>query len=262
MKTSPKRVELTRAKIAAIKPPQRGDRIVYDTKYPSLGVRVTSYGHKSYVLYRRVGGKPRRLLVVKVSNDHTVEEVRAIARWMGDGIDSGLAPAAARRVVTLAHDLHKRPEHAMPEVDARRVAGLVVEAEQDGIAEGEARTWALRINAMVADGLTVTEAKRRLAEERGRANRETLDAVFARYMEQHARPKKRSWRDDQRLYDRNLQEVLGHVVFEDIDVDMVRTMHRRVGQRAPVQANRTLALLSRVFSYPPGQGRGEPVPGR
>jgi len=262
----PQRVELTRARINAIDLPPRGDRIVYDTKLPKLGVRATAKGHKSYVLYRRVHGKPRRLLVVPVSDDYTVEEVRAVARWMGEGIDSGREPAAARRAALLAHDLHRRPEHAMPEEQARRLARLIVEAEGEGLSEPEARAHAGRIIRMMAeDGLTVAEARQRIAEqqrERERlASRETLDEVFARYMEQHAKPKKRSWRDDQRLYDYNVRDVLGQTAFDDLDVATIRALHAKVGQRAPIQANRTLAVLSRVFTFHCGKNAANPCRG-
>ncbi len=142
----PDRTKLTRAKIASLATPKRGDRILYDSEVRKLGVRVTARGHKSYVLYRRVGGKPRRLLVAEVSENFTVDEVRAVTRWMSDGIDAGEPPADARRAALLAHELHKSPAHAMPEDVARRVAGLVVEAERDGLSEADARAQALRIN--------------------------------------------------------------------------------------------------------------------
>lgn len=262
----PQRVELTRARVNAIEPPPRGDRIVYDTKLPKLGVRTTAKGHKSYVLYRRVHGKPRRLLVAPVSDDYTVEEVRTLARWMGEGIDAGREPAAARRAAILAHDLHRQPEHALPEEQARRLAGLIVEAEAAGMAEPEARAHADRIMRLVAEeGLTVAEAKRRLAEEQRErerlARRETLDEVFARYMEQHAKPKKRSWRDDQRLYDYNVRDKLGQTAFDDLDVETIRALHAKIGQRAPVQANRTLAVLSKVFTFHRGRNAANPCRG-
>ena len=257
----PDRTKLTRAKIAALSPPKRGDRILYDSEFRNLGVRATAHGHKSYVLYRRVGGKPRRLLVTEVSENFTVDEVRTVTKWMSDGIDAGEPPADARRAALLAHELHKNPAHAMPEEVARRVAGLVVEAERDGLSDAEARTQALRINEMASEGLTLAEARRRLASEQEHTSRETMDAVFLRYMEQHAKPKKRTWRDDQRLYDYNLRKKYGHLAFDDIDVDLIRTIHGKVGQRSHVQANRVLAVLSRMFTFQRGKNAANPCRG-
>ena len=46
-------------RLEALKPPDRGELIVYDQRKPYLALRVTRGGAKTLILYRRVRGAPR-----------------------------------------------------------------------------------------------------------------------------------------------------------------------------------------------------------
>ncbi|MCH8006935.1 MAG: DUF4102 domain-containing protein [Planctomycetes bacterium] len=48
-------------RLEALKPPERGELIVYDQRKPYLAMRVTSGGAKTFILYRRVRGAPRKI---------------------------------------------------------------------------------------------------------------------------------------------------------------------------------------------------------
>lgn len=245
----PERTKLTRPKVAALAPPERGDRIVYDADERNLGVRVTSRGHKTFVLYRRVGGKPTKLLVAEV-DDLTVEEARRVARSMSEAIDDGHPPALARR---FAHLLRGLLEEGRSHEDARRVALLAAEREASGATAEEARAYAVRVSGLVAGGRKLDEARREVEGS------ETLRAVFARYLEEHAKLKKRSWRDDEGLFKRYMQPI-ADLPLDAITVERVRGLHSEVGKRAPGGANRMRSLLSKVFSF--ARGRNAPNPCR
>jgi len=58
-----KRINLTQAVVAKLDPPKNGRDNYRDTKARGLVVTVTSNGTKSYYLYRRVKGRPSRILL-------------------------------------------------------------------------------------------------------------------------------------------------------------------------------------------------------
>jgi len=117
--------------------------------------------------------------------------------------------------------------------------------------------------------LTVRQARRLARVELGKVcagddpsqerkdHREVL--LFAElaheYMERHAKPRKRSWRNDQYMLD---GDVLPHWKARPVDelrrADVVALVDRVVDRGAPIQANRLLRLVSKVFNF--GIARG------
>lgn len=180
------RIKLTWSRVKAIDPPERGDRIVYDTIEPKLCVRITNNGNRTFYLYRRIQGKVRKIRIDTVENI-TIDQARRVVQQMNGRIAEGKPPREERRI---------------------------------------------------SDG--------------------TLAEVFAEYMEQHSKPKKRSWRDDQGLYNRYLKKPFGHLPLEALDLERIRSLHIEVGRRAPVGANRMLALLSKVFTFTRGRNAINP----
>lgn len=245
------RIKLSAAEVRKVAPPDRHDRYVYDTIVPQLAVRAASTGGKSYIVYRRVCGKPRKVRLASV-DDVTVDEARQAARLSAGLLDDGYQPKHARRIALLMLPMVRDERRGQDE--ARRVAALMVEQEEGGAQPEEARRLALTINEQVANGSTLDEAKKSVACG------PTLNEVFAQYMEQHAKPKKKSWRDDKRLYEKNIRDRIGHLPMDALDKEQVQKVHSEVGERAPVQANRTLAVLSKVFTF--ARGRNAPNPCR
>ncbi len=86
-------------------------------------------------------------------------------------------------------------------------------------------------------------------EERVAARkRPLLHALWKHWLETHAKLHKRTWKDDERQYEKYLGE------FHNRRLDTIKTAevaewHGRMGQdHGPVQANRTLALLATLFN--------------
>lgn len=78
----------------------------------------------------------------------------------------------------------------------------------------------------------------------------TFGAVFRLYMEEYAKPNKRTWRNDQWMADKDLLPVwknrrLSSVTRWDVEEVLVTIKERN----APVAANRTRSLISRVFTF-------------
>lgn len=88
-----------------------------------------------------------------------------------------------------------------------------------------------------------------LMEERRAARTEiTFAEVFDRYLEGHAKLKKRTWREDQQKYEKHLGDLKSRR-FRKIGTADIVTVHNRIGKTHKGAANRVLALLSKVWSY-------------
>lgn len=106
-----------------------------------------------------------------------------------------------------------------------------------------ARNEALRAAANVMGGGDPLEARR---DARDCA---TFGDLVARYLERHARPRKKTWRDDERVIARELLPRWGKMKAEAVTRREVAAMHSDLGVRGEYGANRVLALVSSIFSW-------------
>jgi len=110
--------------------------------------------------------------------------------------------------------------------------------------------------------LSVENARKAVAKMQGaiadgkdpRAERErakttpTLATLFSHWLESHAKPRKRSWKEDQRNYDKFLVKLATRKL-SDIRRGEVVALHTRIGkENGPYAANRVLALLRAMFN--------------
>ena len=102
------------------------------------------------------------------------------------------------------------------------------------------------------------QARKRLGEiaagedplaERGRpSTRTTLKDFGEKWLEVHAKPHRRSWREDERRLDAHIYPRLGHLALEDIRRSDVAELHADIGRQTPIEANRTVELLRAVLN--------------
>src|SRR5690606_19891190 len=106
----------------------------------------------------------------------------------------------------------------------------------------EARREALKVLAEVAKG--GDPSRERAAARRA----STVSQLCDRYLEEHAKTRKkpRSVKEDTRLIDHFLRPALGARKIADVDRSDVYRLRNRL-QATPYQANRVLALLSKMF---------------
>ncbi len=95
----------------------------------------------------------------------------------------------------------------------------------------------------------VSKSQDPLAERQTIRKAETFGELWESYLENHAKAKKRSWLEDQRRFDRCVPDTWKSRKVESLTTKDIETLHFKVGQRSKVEANRTLALLSKMFSY-------------
>ena len=104
----------------------------------------------------------------------------------------------------------------------------------------QARKKARDAKADLDAGINPNDALRQERQEM------TFVDLFNQYMERHAKPRKRTWKEDQNQFDRYLGS-LANKKLSTITRKDVAALHGKIGKTAPTAANRLLALLSSVF---------------
>jgi hypothetical protein len=98
--------------IRDLRPPPKGNRIVYDDTVTGLGIRVTAAGHKAFVLgYTVRGSGKQRRYTIGDFGDWTTKTARNRARELKAAIDQGgdpLADIEAEREAPTVGDLIER----------------------------------------------------------------------------------------------------------------------------------------------------------
>lgn len=105
----------------------------------------------------------------------------------------------------------------------------------------EARKAAARYSSEVINGRDPRQPIRAARSEL------TFAAFFAIYLERHARPRKKSWKEDENVNRRYLKPLANRQLSAITRRDVER-LHSDLGMNAPYQANRLLALLRVVFN--------------
>ena len=87
------------------------------------------------------------------------------------------------------------------------------------------------------------------AEERKEARRgESVKELSELYIERHAKKHKKTWREDERRLNKHVIPALGSRKIRDVARADIAKLHGRIGDTAPYEANRILALLAVMFS--------------
>ena len=79
---------------------------------------------------------------------------------------------------------------------------------------------------------------------------ETFAELADDYLVRYAKRRKRTWRKDERAIERDLKPAFGHRKAKEIKrKDVARLLHSIVERGAPVQANRTLEILRKLYNW-------------
>ena len=100
----------------------------------------------------------------------------------------------------------------------------------------------------------IDPGSRAVAEHEADRHAETVAELVAAYLERYARPRKRSAFEDERMLRKDVLPRWGRRKAKDITRrDVVRLLNEIVDRGAPIQANRTLTILRRMFKFAVGQ---------
>jgi integrase len=106
----------------------------------------------------------------------------------------------------------------------------------------QAREKAQRLSAAVLDGADP------VAERTAARGAVTVKEFAEEYIRRHSKPHKRTWKEDRQRLDRAILPALGARKLVSICRADVAALHSEIGQRAPIESNRTVSLLSSMRS--------------
>ena len=82
----------------------------------------------------------------------------------------------------------------------------------------------------------------------------TVKELMQKWLGEYATAHRRRWKEDERRVTRRIIPKLGPIRLEDVTPDVVATWHRRMGQAAPVEANRCLETLRSAWRWAEREG--------
>ncbi|WP_136796217.1 tyrosine-type recombinase/integrase [Desulfosediminicola ganghwensis] len=135
----------------------------------------------------------------------------------------------------------------------RREPKILTLGQYPALSVEEARKIAAQKLSEMNSGIDIVEAANAVRGE------SSLDTLFSLWLEQHAKPHKKSWEEDVRRYNLYIKGPLGRKTLSWFSTDKIRSWHLSLTklqkQRAPKgdtispsTANRALALLSTIFN--------------
>jgi integrase len=86
-----------------------------------------------------------------------------------------------------------------------------------------------------------------LEKRRRESQGETVKILCTQYLERYAKLKKKTWKEDERRIERHLIPAWGLKKVKSIRESDVSHLHFKIGETAPYEANRVLALCSKIF---------------
>lgn len=96
--------------------------------------------------------------------------------------------------------------------------------------------------------------KDRFADERAVPTGDTFDALFSRWLERHAKVNKKSWREDEQLYGRHIEDRLGGRVPSSMRrCDFIDVLDSIADDVSGIQANRCQSLICAVLNWSVGE---------
>lgn len=101
---------------------------------------------------------------------------------------------------------------------------------------------------MVTQG--IDPGTKAMAEKKEERQAPTVAALAEEYLEKWAKPRKRSWKTDKRILEKDVLTEWGERKARDIGRrDVIRLLDNIVDRGAPIGANRTLAMIRKMFNF-------------
>jgi site-specific recombinase XerD len=78
---------------------------------------------------------------------------------------------------------------------------------------------------------------------------DTFEALASEFLERYAKPKKKSWKEDKRIIDNKLNPAISNVTAKLVTRAQIRELLDRIAVTAPIEANRTLATVRKIYNW-------------
>ncbi|TDJ61162.1 MAG: site-specific integrase [Nitrospina sp.] len=106
----------------------------------------------------------------------------------------------------------------------------------------QARKKARSLLGKVVDGKDPLQERKR--ETKGQTFKELTEA----YLDRYAKPHKRTWKTDQNRIDKYILPAFGRMLVKSITRNDIAKWHHKIGGTTPYEANRNLALISKIYN--------------
>jgi integrase len=111
-----------------------------------------------------------------------------------------------------------------------------------------ARLEAAKAKEKILQGIDPAKIKKNSKEAHKDA--ETVKALVTEYIEKWSKPRKRTWKEDLRILEKDVIPAFGRRKAKDIKRrDIVLLLDKIVERGAPIQANRALAVIRKMFNF-------------
>jgi integrase len=78
---------------------------------------------------------------------------------------------------------------------------------------------------------------------------DSFEALAEDYLNRYAKPKKKSWKEDERIIDNKLNPVIGNITAKCVTRAQMRDLLDGFAAKAPIEANRTLATARKIYNW-------------
>jgi integrase len=78
---------------------------------------------------------------------------------------------------------------------------------------------------------------------------DTFRQLAADYMERYSKIRKKTWKDDQRIIDNKLNPKIGSIRAKELSRAQVREILEGIARAAPIEANRVLACIRKIYNW-------------
>ena len=86
----------------------------------------------------------------------------------------------------------------------------------------------------------------KLAEDR---KADAFKDLAADYMQRYSKPKKKSWKEDERIINNKLNPAIGNITAKQVTRSQIRGVLENIVGTAPIEANRTLATVRKIYHW-------------
>lgn len=93
-----------------------------------------------------------------------------------------------------------------------------------------------------------------VGERRAASEAVTVSELAELYIEGHAKPRKKTWREDDRYIRVDISPAIGHLRAEEVTRVDVRRLHATKGKAAPYAANRAIEVVQMMFKWGEREG--------
>ncbi len=137
--------------------------------------------------------------------------------------------------------------------DGKKRRVTIGNLEEYGLAAIKVRAAELRV--------AVAKGGDPAAEKIAARKAETVSELLDIYLTDHAKAHKRSWREDERIFHRDVKPAIGHIKARELRrTDALEMLNGIRDRGAPIMANRTLAALRRALNWAVGESLIEQNP--